>query len=279
MNVLNTRREFTIGETISKFFMQSSPIFGALFVYTFAQSVQAATTLVPEQIKSSLLRGSDTQRTEFSMNLNLVIPKRTRVGATADIPCTEYDSVEVSHINLLKSDSQAVIKAFSSSCQYTYFVVLEQGKSGAWRYVQTVSIWSKNKTPRVTFENLITSDEKEVVVQDYETDYGSGISQTNITIWKLFRSGLQIVFDEPSHVIFSVPINKKESENTDQSEDSEFSFVSTGAAKGESPSRKEIVQKQVIRDHQTKITRSWLYVWAPEIQRFQKQPIAEDGIR
>lgn len=39
-----------------------------------------------------------------------MIPKRTRVGATADIPCTEFDSVEVSHIILLRHAFHAVKK-------------------------------------------------------------------------------------------------------------------------------------------------------------------------
>jgi len=269
---INTYIHFTSRKIIAMYCKQPPINFWIIFGFMFSQGAQAASVLTPEQLKYSLLQGSDSQLTELSKNLHLVIPKRSRVGATADIPCTEFDSVEISHISLPEHNSPAVIKAFSSSCQYSYLVVLAQTKSNAWEFVQTIPLWSKNKIPMVSFESLTSSKEQAIVVQNYEADYGSGVSQTSMIIWKPFKGGYQVVFDEPSQVIFSVPIDKKGFENTDQSEDSEFTFVKGVVTRGESANFKYILQKQVIRDHQTIMTRWWRFLWVPEMNRFQKYP-------
>jgi hypothetical protein len=252
--------------------------FGA-FCCLLSQSAEAAgspESLTPDQIKQLLTQEEDegegeSKLAKLATDLELMIPKRTRWGATEDMPCTAFPAVEVIPVKLHGNKSQVLLN-ISSDCRYTYLVLLEESKANLWRRVQTVSVAAINRTPVVTFESMVSRDAKEIIVKDYETESGSGVSQANMAILKLLDGKLRVVFDEPTHVVYAVPL--KGEGNTEQSEDSEFSIVKHSGQ----TSLKDIIQKQVIQDHQTKITRYWEYEWVPELQKFQKYRIF-DGRR
>lgn len=270
---MKIRSKHKISPFMSKLLMTFSVVIYGIFLCSFVSVAECAEiTLTPEKIKFVLLNGSDSQLTNLSSDLHLIISKYNVVGALKDVACTEFDSVDIIHANLRKPYSQAILKIYSSSCQYTYLVILEQAKLHTWRFIQTISLWSKDRIPRITFEKLVNSNESEIVAQDYETDYGTGILQTDMTIWKLCQNGLQVIFDEPMHVAFSISKGKNGMENTDQNENSVFTFVDGELELADRVSDRQILQQQVILDHQAKIVRWWKYSWVPESGRFQKHP-------
>jgi hypothetical protein len=95
-----------------------------------------------------------------------------------------------------------------------------------------------------------------------------------MTIYKLFQSRLEVVFDEPDHVVLAVPSNDNPQGNTDQRQESEYTIVSPEEGPS-ATSSKQILQKQVINEHNTTIVRWWLYAWVPEIRRFQGYPTSQ----
>jgi hypothetical protein len=268
---MKTINEFSI--PLGRIFFQTCLLIGGLLclLYPFVKASQGSDiNQTPEQIKSSLLNEDYTHEANLPnlvKALNLVIPKEAINGAITDVACNEFDYVELNRVGLLRPVLQAVLIASSASCGYTYLVVLEQTNPNGWRLVRTIPFWSKYNRPRISFESLISQDEKEIIVQNYETYAGTGIFQKHMTIWKLFQDGLRVVLDEPTIVTFSIPI--KGGRNTDQEESSEFNFVMDPEV---TEGLKQIIQKQMIRDHKTQITRWWLYLYEAELGRFRKEP-------
>lgn len=243
---------------------------GGIALCTFGRPLPSPpAVLQPSQIRQQLLGGSKSKRAHLSKVLHLVIPRWRIVGAKAAIPCLGFDSVKIAYVNLLPPHLQAVLGASSQSCQYTYLVVLQATGADTWKYIQTVAVWTKYASPRVSFESLVSPGTKEMIVRNNAIDYGTGIQQVNMTIWKLYPSGLQVIFDEPSRVVFAIPISG--TENSEQSEESQFVFVPPSQG-GVRTSVKQILQKQTIHDHRDSFTRWWLYIWIPEMHRFQKEP-------
>jgi hypothetical protein len=138
---------------------------------------RAKDILSPEQIKTTLLRGTNVKQAALARELRLVIPKWTRWGATKDLTCTEIDAVDTNYVILQRPGPQAVILIRSGWCQYTFLVILERAKGGTWRHLQTIPLWAKDREPKITFESLVSPDTKEIVARDAETDYGTGYSK------------------------------------------------------------------------------------------------------
>jgi len=227
-----------------------------------------------EDIRVRLLNGTEAERSTLATTLRLVIPKWTRWKVDREIPCKTFDSVRISYVTLRPPNSQAVLQIYSSACVYTYLAVFEQRPAGQWDYVDTVPLWSKNGEPRITFESLIDIGAKELIASGCTADYGTGISQTNLIILKLFQTGLQVIFDEPEHVHYSIPASSGTFRGIDQSQDSAFEFT-IADVKEPSASVIQILERQLVRNHNVTITRSWLYVWLPELRIFQSVPASE----
>lgn len=228
-------------------------------------SARGATIDSPRSTALLLVHGTEVQRTELANALGLMLPSNR--PHHDQIPCTLFDQASTERVTLARHTQYDVMKSVSSICGYTYLTIFRKSKS-TWRYLQTISLWSKDKTPQVTFESLIVAGEKDIVASNYETDYGSGILQTNITIWRLHDNRLHVILDEPTKVNFAIPAGPTAFENTEQSEDSTFLFQPdvNGTAKT------KILQKQIIRQNGARIIRWWQFTWDPSMNRFRRQP-------
>jgi hypothetical protein len=232
---------------------------------------QELTAFSPDEIVRGLRSGTDTDKKHLAELLDIKVPRWTRVGATEDILCLVYQSVGVDYVVLQKPGPQAVLQIDASgSCWHTYLVVLEKIEGGSWMHVQTLPLFGKNRKLEFTFPSLINAHEHEIVAKKYAVDSGTGIFQTNMIIIKLVGNRLEVVFNEPEIVVFAIPTTRgEEPASTDQEQESEFSFVPGGE---DSTSLKQILEKQVIRDHDTTIVRWRIFHWAPELRRFQPVP-------
>ena len=246
--------------------------FGILLCVPWQFVVGSPGFMDPVQIKSHLLSGTHSQRYQLSGSLHLVIPKETRWRAKADIPCLDFDSVKISYTTLRFHQSNAVVEAHSQGCHYTYLIILSSKGVNNWSYTGTIPLWSRNEVPNIRFESLLSPGVNEIVVRNNETDYGTGILQTNMTIWKVDNRALRVIFDEPTSVKFKIPIGKGSLENSDQTEESQFTFVRPRAEENTPTSAKQILQKQTIHIRGVTVTRWWLYRWVSAVQRFRKEP-------
>ncbi len=223
----------------------------------------------PEEMKNTLLNGTTAQRESMVKTLQLFMPKEDRNKATQDIPCRDIDSVDLEHVTLRSSGTQAVLVARSHECEYVFLVVLERNAGGTWSLVQTVPLVSHVAEPQIEFESLVEAGQKEIVVRHNQEDYGTGIIKMDMTIFKLTQMGLEVVFDEPEHSVFATPSDQPEDlpeENTEESIESEFRFVDPDSSTA--TSLRWIEQKETIRKHQAEIVLNWRYVWNPRTLRF-----------
>lgn len=230
-----------------------------------------------EDVKSRLLNGTDADRVALATELRLNIPKWTRVGATKDMPCDLFDSVETSYATLLQPGMQAVLHIYSPDCEYTYLAVFDRAANGNWRYVDTMQIWSKYSEPKITLESLVEEGTKEIVAAHCAVDNGTGVTQKNLVIFKLFPDGLRVVFEEPEHVVQQIGAVPKGARSIDQRQDSEFKFIAA-AGDGLATSVRQILEKQTLRDHASTLDRWRLYVWNPELRKFQGVPSSPSAL-
>ena len=213
-----------------------------------------------DSIKARLMSGNQSERTALAGNLHMLIPSWTRGGGAGTIPCTLFSSVESQ--NLSSTGSQAVMISYSQSCSYTYLVVFERETKGNWEYVDTTSLSSKFGKPKISFESLIDDSAKDIVVSDYTVDDGTGINQVDMVIFKYFPGGLHVVLEAPEHSVYAAEPTRE------QHQESTFSFI-VPASDTAKTSRRQVLEKRVVQERDTKLTQWWLYIWLPEIRAFQ----------
>jgi hypothetical protein len=259
--------------------MKAAQVFALMATYCLLYSslaIRQGITALPKQttvrspgdVRLQLLNGPATERAALAAELGLVIPRWKRWRATKDIGCDVFDSAQVTYAALQPTSSDALLQIYSRNCEYAYVVVFEREPEGYWTHIDTVSLWSKDSEPEISLESLVEEGTKEVVVRHCATDYGTGVSQTSMMIFKLFRTGMHLIFNQPERVTYAVPAGPKLSQSIEQSQQSDFEFIAPSADEPRS-SEKQILEKQVVQDRNATITRRWLYIWVPEIKSFQ----------
>jgi hypothetical protein len=221
-----------------------------------------------EEIKTRLLSDNEEDRKALAQGLRLNIPAYTRHQASSDIPCNLFDSVTIIHEILLQPGTQAVVNAYSRSCQYTFLVVLGRTPDGSWRHLDTMPLESFYDEPKITLESLVAVGTKEIIASGVVVDRGTGILRQDMMVLKLFPNGLSVIFDQPERVQFAIPLDSKTGRNSDQAQESTFEFIAP-PKEGEPTSIRQILERQVIRDHRLTIKRGWIYTWNPVIERFR----------
>lgn len=247
-------------------------LFGVLLAAA-GHPVRAA-SWTPRHVEALLLQGTIQQRTTLAVALHLMIPKAARAGATADLPCDDFDSVKVQPVPLRPPGRQVVLTVASSMCGYTYVVVLAEMRPGTWHDVRTIPLLSKYTVPQISFHALVTGGTQEIIVHNQDVDDGTGIQQRDFVVWKLLPGGLQVVLDEPARTRLAIPQGR--SGNTNQSEQGTFIFKRV-LPSSQHVGLERLLEKQTIRDHGTRITRWWRYRWSALINRFQRFTMAAPG--
>jgi hypothetical protein len=215
----------------------------------------------PEVIVRSLKQAAPARITKLVQLLNLAAPEGR------DDLCLEYDSIDLKYLRLANSREHAALKIVSQSCEREFVVVLQKQPGDRWQHVQTIALNAKYSVPEVSFPTLLDATEHQIVVRNHVVDYGTGILQNNVTIFKLIEARLEVIFDEIEKLIFEIPIRHNgKPTNTEQYQESEFTFIEADPGQGVA---KRILEKQTIRDHQTTITRWRLFSWVPHLRKFR----------
>lgn len=226
----------------------------------------------PQEVRHHLMEGNKEQKRGLSERLGLSLPRGARWG-NPEISCQEFTSVEIHRVVLESPGPQFVLLARSSDCEFQFLMVFQERHQGEWVHVATVPFLAIRWEPEILFLELIRSGESEVIIRNRPTDTGTGMLQRNVTILKLIDGRLRVILDEVERQVFAIPTTRNgESANTEQSQDSEFWLVESEPWE---TSIRQIVEKQLIRDHRTQIVRWRLFIWKPELQVFE--PIGTDG--
>ena len=136
-------------------------------------------------------------------------------------------------------------------------------QDGDWRTLPAVPLSTHYEAPTITLDTLVRKGEQEVVVSHLWVDHGTGIQQTNLTIYKLIDGAMRIIFDQPEHLHFftlTVP-----PDSYDEYQESKFIFVNEPNTFG----LKTIEETRVETNGRRRLTVYRAYCWQPEIQIYR----------
>lgn len=218
----------------------------------------------PFRVREILLRGTASERSSLVKSLRLVLPSWMR-GGRIELPCLEYQSVELHSVVLEPPNEQAVLMAKPEDCEAEFLIVMDQETPNHWVHRSSLPLFAKYSPPQVSFVQLVNKNEHEIMVRNHTVDYGTGILQKNLTIFKFVDQKLRVIFDQPERLVFAIPTTRNgKPDNTDQAQESSFWFVDSSGT-----GIRQIVEKQVIRDHKLTILRWRIFSWSSELQVFQ----------
>lgn len=168
-----------------------------------------------EKILERLTAKNPRSRQEIAVGLGLQDPITRST-------CTNFDSVETREETFLKGTSARIIVIRSDYCKLMFLVpVIHDGH--LWTPLTPIALWTQFSEPSFRLEKFINADESEIVISNQTIDEGTGIAQRNMTIYKVVGHQVNILFDEPESVHFSVPDDRNPT-NTTFSEDQTSTF-------------------------------------------------------
>ena len=249
----------------------------ALADLPFKKKQQPLATHSPSEVGHTLDEGTAAQRNNLARELGIFAPNPSIPGTNSNSPCVNFHHMESRPVVLRSSAENEVIVADSSECDSTYIIVFDRAPKSEWRHVQTVRLPSRAQRPEVTFAELIQPGVSEIVVHHENTNDGGSVQQENFVVLKMLRDRLEIVLDtaERSEITLANR-NAAETDNLQQTQTSTFNLLK---APPKSAAAFRILEKQVLTDDKTTITRYVVWTWDPELERFRPSPFDAVDVR
>jgi hypothetical protein len=175
-------------------------------------------------------------------------------------------SVEEKHAAFLQNvASRLILVDEGEVCQTMYLVpMIDEG--GGWTTLQAIPLSTQYEPPKITFESLVGEGEQEIILRHLWVDHGTGIQQTNLTIYKLIDGAMRIIFDQPEHLHFSTRLNPDHPYTYDEDQESTFKFVKNDSDAA-APTAIEETRVETVGKRKLTVYRE--YSWEPEIQAYQ----------
>jgi hypothetical protein len=236
----------------------------------FKKKQQEFTTHKPNEVAQTLRNGTPVQRNDLAVELGILAPNPSRPGADSNSPCVTFHKVEERPVTLRARAENVVLLADSSECDSTYVVVFDKAPKSEWRHVQTVRLPSRAQRPEVSFGELVQPGVSEILVHHETTRDSGGAQQEDFVVLKMLHDRVAAVLDttEKSEITLTNG-TPSETDNLQQMQTSTFSELKSGP---NSVAQFRILEKQVVTDNKTTITRYVVWTWDPELERFRPAP-------
>lgn len=249
----------------------------ALADLPFKKHQQPVTTHSPSEVAHTLEEGTAAQRNDLARELGIFAPNPSTPGTNSNSPCVNFTHMESRPVVLRSGAENVVVVADSSECDSTYLVIFDQAPKSEWRHVQTVRLPARSHRPEVTFAELIRPAVSEIVVHHENTSDSGSVHQENFVVLKMLSDRLEIVLDttERSEITLANR-NATETDNLQQTQTSTFDLLK---AAPNSVAVFRILEKQVLTDNKTTITRYVVWTWDPELERFRPSPFDAGDVR
>ena len=183
-------------------------------------SVRNQAAVTPGLLAERLQSADEKTRQNTSKELGLSTP----IG---NAPCTDFDEVESKSVQLVQGVESRLLEIHSQVCEAIFLVPMVQLEQ-RWITIPPITLWTKYSTPSYKLDNLIKTNEKEIIVSNITVDAGTGILQRNLMIYRVSEKGIRIVFDRPESIHYSVPTQTpRGSSSYDDDEASTSSFPGT----------------------------------------------------
>jgi len=251
---------------------------GSLFAdFPFKKKPQEFTTRKPNEVAETLRNGTPVQRNDLALELGMFAPNPSGTGTKSNSPCVNFRHVEERPVTLRTGAENVLLLAESSECDALYLAVFDKAPKSEWRHVQTVRLPSRTQRSEISFAELIQPGVSEILVH-HETTLDSGAaSQQDFVVLKMLRDRIEVVFDTTERSQITLANRTPgETDNLQQTQTSTFSLLKAPA---NSAAVYRILEKEVITDYKTSITRSRVWTWDPELERFRPAPFDSGDAR
>jgi len=224
----------------------------------------------PGAVVDTLRSGTAAQRSQLATELGIMTPNFSNPTTKSDVPCAKFDHVDERRVRLRTDAENAVIIAGSGECDSTYIIVFDKAQKSEWRHLPTVRLAARAQPPEVTFAELIQPGVSEIVVHREMTRDSGSAQQENFVVLKLLHDWLVPVLDTAERVELTMPDRpENDADNVEQSQQSTFHLMKADPNSGASA---RILEKEVLKQRKTNLTRYRLWSWDPELERFRSSP-------
>jgi hypothetical protein len=243
---------------------------GAFADFPFKKKQQEFVTRKPDEVAHTLESGSPVERNNLALELGILAPNPSRPGTDSNSPCVNFHHVETRPVKLRAGAENVVLLADSSECDSLYVAVFDKAPKSEWRHVETVRLPSRAQRPEISFAELIQPGTAEILVHKETTRDSGGSQQQDFVVLKLLGDRVEVVMDatERSEITLTNR-TPTEDDNLTQTQTSTFDLLKSPP---NSAATYRILEKEVITDNKTTITRYRVWTWDPELERFRPSP-------
>jgi hypothetical protein len=245
--------------------------------FPFKKKQQEFTTHKPDEVAQTLRNGTPVQRNDLALELGIFAPNPSKPGSNSNSPCVTFHQVEERPVTLRAGAENVVLLADSSECDSTYVVVFDKAPKSEWRHVQTVRLPSRAQRPEVAFAQLIQPGVSEILVHHETTGDSGGAQEEDFVVLKMLHDHVAVVLDTTEQS--EITLANRSATETDNLQQTQTSTFSELKAPPNSAAQFRILEKQVVTDNKTTITRYQVWAWDPELERFRPAPFDAGEVR
>jgi len=243
----------------------------------FKKKQQEFVTRKPDEVAHTLDEGTPTQRGQLALELGIFAPNPSKLGTDSNSPCVNFHHVESRPVTLRAGAENVILLADSSECDSVYILVFDKAPKSEWRHVQTVRLPASAQRPEISFAELIQPGVSEILVHKETTRDSGGSQQQDFVVLKLVGDRVEVVMDATERSEITLENRKpSEDDNLTQTQTSTFDLLKSPP---NSAATYRILEKEVITDNKTTITRYRVWTWDPELQRFRPAPFDGGDVR
>jgi hypothetical protein len=221
-------------------------------------------------VAHTLAEGTPAQRNDLALELGILAPNPSKPGTGSNSPCVNFQHMESRPVTLRAGAENVVLLADSNECDSIYIVVFDKAPKSEWRHVQTVRLPSHAQRPEISFAELIRPETSEILVHKETTRDSGSAQQQDFVVLKLVGDRVEVVMDATERSEITLANRKPtEDDNLTQTQTSTFDLLKSPP---DSAATYRLLEKEVISDNKTTITRYRVWTWDPELARFRPAP-------
>jgi hypothetical protein len=210
------------------------------------------------------------QRNDLALELGIFAPNPSKPDTNSNSPCVTFHHVEERPVVLRAGAENVVLLADSTECDSTYIVVFDKAPKSEWRHVRTVRLPSRARRREVTFADVVHPGVSEILVHHENTRDSGSEQQEDFVVLKMLDERMDVVLDTTERSEITLANRSAgEDDNLQQTQTSTFSLLKAAPS---SPAVYRILEKEIVTDNKTVITRYRVWTWDPELELFRPAP-------